>query len=461
MKLMVVDDEPVVLSTMQRLLRRRGYKNCVLCSSGQEALERLEVDSVNVVLLDLLMPEVDGLTVLEQAKPRHPRTEFIVITAVEDVEQAVKALRLGAYDYLIKPVDQQRLLLTIERAYERLSMRAGLEGVAVSDVPEAFAGVLTVNSRMKEQLAYATALARGGRPVLITGESGTGKELVARGIHAAGPRAEGPFVAVNVSAVPDNLFESQFFGHQKGAFTGANADHEGYFQQAHGGTLFLDEVGELPMHLQPKLLRVLEERTVPPIGGRKELSVDVCVISATNCDLDKACAAGRFRLDLLYRLRGGHIILPPLRARDGDIAILARHFLEKACDDMDRPSLELSPGALAWLEACDFPGNVRELSNLMHNAALRNPEADGNVVKVESLLPESHCTSQGASENPAAHRLCSLRENEARHVAYVLHAVQGDRHEAARILGISVRQVQRKIAALQEDDRLGTLFDDI
>lgn len=461
MKLMVVDDEPVVLSTMKRLLRRRGYDDCVLCSSGREALEQLDAAPVNIVLLDLLMAEIDGLAVLKQAKPRHPRTEFIIITALEDVEQAVKALRLGAYDYLIKPVDQQRLLLTIERAYERLSMRAGLEGVAVSDVPEAFAGVFTVNSRMKEQLAYATALARGGRPVLISGESGTGKELVARGIHAAGRRPAGPFVAVNVAAVPDNLFESQFFGHQKGAFTGANSDHEGFFQQAHGGTLFLDEVGELPLHLQPKLLRVLEERTVPPIGGRKEIPVDVCVISATNCDLDKACAEGRFRLDLLYRLRGGHIILPPLRVREGDIALLARHFLEKACQDLDCPSLELSPAAVAWLEAYDFPGNVRELANLMHNVALRSLEAESNVVTVEALFPGATADRDASPDNHSTNRLYSLRENEARHVAYILRTVHGDRHETARILGISLRQVQRKIAALQEDEQLRALLGDI
>ncbi|UTF51186.1 sigma-54 dependent transcriptional regulator [Desulfomicrobium sp. ZS1] len=458
---MVVDDEPVVLSTMKRLLRRRGYDDCVLCSSGREALEQLEVSSVNIVLLDLLMPEIDGLAVLKQAKPRHPRTEFIIISALEDVEQAVTALHLGAYDYLIKPVDQQRLLLTIERAYERLSMRAGLEGVAVSDVPEVFSGVLTVNSRMKEQLAYATALARGGRSVLISGESGTGKELVARGIHAAGRRPEGPFVAVNVAAVPENLFESQFFGHQKGSFTGAYVDHDGFFQQAHRGTLFLDEVGELPLHLQPKLLRVLEERTVPPIGGRKEIVVDVCVISATNCDLDKACAEGRFRLDLLYRLRGGHIILPPLRVRDGDIALLARHFLEKACQDMDRPSLELSTEALAWLEAYEFPGNIRELVNLMHNVTVRSLEARSNVVTVEALILGRSGVAVGASDNYAPSRLCSLRENEARHVAYILQAVHGDRHETARILGISLRQVQRKIVALQEDPRLRVFLGDI
>lgn len=452
MNVMVVDDEPVVRRTMQRLLRRRGLGDCVLCSSGQEAMERLKDARMNVVLLDLLMPGMDGLAVLEQAKPKYPYTEFIVITALDDVDQAVKAVRLGAYDYLVKPVDQQRLLLTIERAFERLSMRAGLDGAMTADAPEAFAHVLTVSARMREQLSYASVLARTCRPVLISGPSGTGKELVARGVHAAGPRAEGPFVAVNVAAVPEHLFESQFFGHCKGAFTGAVSDSPGLFRQAHGGVLFLDEVGELPLHLQPKLLRALESRTVTPVGGDSEIPVDVCIVSATNGDLDKACAEGRFRLDLLYRLRCGHIVLPPLRAREGDIPLLARHYLEKACAELGRAPLELSPEALARLNAYDFPGNVRELAHLMHTAALR---AEGPQVQADEVLPDP------VPADPLARRMCSLRENEAQHVAYVLRAVAGDRRQAADILGVSLRQMQRKAAALQEDPRWVEFLGDI
>ena len=452
MKLMVVDDEPVALRTMQRLLRRRGLDDCVLCANGAQALARLEAQPVDVVLLDLLMPEMDGMAVLEKAKPLHPRTEFIVITALDEVAQAVKAVRLGAYDYLVKPVEAERLLLTIERAYERLSLRAGLEaGEEVEPVHPAFAPVLTSSPRMLEQLAYAAALARSGRPVLINGASGTGKELVARGIHAAGPRASGPFVAVNVSAVPESLFESQFFGHIKGAFTGASGEHQGFFQQAHGGTLFLDEVGELPPHLQPKLLRVLEERSVVPLGGSEAQVVDTGIVSATNRDLDQACAQGRFRLDLLYRLRAAQVVLPPLRARGGDVALLARHYLALACQDLDRPPLELSAGALARLEAHDFPGNVRELAQLMHNAALK---ALGSRVEAHDVLPGA------APDDPLARRLCSLHENEAQQVAYVLQAVSGDRREAARVLGLSLRQVQRKVAALQQDPRWVHLLGD-
>jgi DNA-binding NtrC family response regulator len=451
-KVMVVDDEPVVRRTMQRLLRRRGFGDCVLCSSGKEAMARLEESQVNVVLLDLLMPGMDGLAVLERAKPKHPLTEFIVITALDDVDQAVKAVRLGAYDYLVKPVDQQRLLLTVERAFERLSMRAGLEGAMTVDAPEAFAHVITVSARMREQLSYASVLAGACRPVLISGPSGTGKELVAKGIHAAGPKADGPFVAVNVAAVPEQLFESQFFGHCKGAFTGAVADSVGLFRQAHGGTLFLDEVGELPLNLQPKLLRVLEARAVTPVGGGGETPVDVCIISATNSDLDKACVEGRFRLDLLYRLRCGHIVLPPLRAREGDIPLLARHYLEEACAEMGRAPLELSPDALARLNAYDFPGNVRELAHLMHTAALR---AKGPQVQAGDVLPGL------APVDPLTRRMCSLRENEAQHVAYVLRAVAGDRRQAADILGVSLRQVQRKVASLLEESRWADFLGDI
>ena len=453
MKIMVVDDEKVARRTMERLVRRRGLGQCILCESGAEALRHLAVESVDVVLLDLIMPEMNGMKVLELAKPHHPHTEFVVITAQDDVDVAVQAVRLGAYDYLVKPVDPERLVLTIERAYEKRSMRAGLEGALSPDsLPPAFSGVITASRCMREQLAYAAALARGGRPVLITGDSGTGKELFARGIHLASQRAKGPFVAVNVSAVPESLFESQFFGHRRGAYTGAGGDHEGYFQQAHGGTLFLDELGELPLNLQPKLLRVLEENSVVPLGSRDPVALNVGIVSATNRDLDQACAEGRFRIDLLYRLRTAHINLPPLSAREGDVALLAEHFLKQACRELDRPRLRLTANALFRLKAYHFPGNVRELEQIVYNAALR---CTGSSIDSSDLLPQSE------TPDPMGTQLCTLRENEARHVLFVLKSTGGDRHKTAKILGVGLRQVQRKIAALQKDPRWRHLLNDI
>ncbi|MCX7635296.1 MAG: sigma 54-interacting transcriptional regulator, partial [Syntrophales bacterium] len=279
-------------------------------------------------------------------------------------------------------------------------------------------------------------------PVWLQGESGTGKELFARGIHRAGPTPEGPFVAVNVSAIPSTMFETQFFGHVRGAFTGAEANYRGFFEQAHGGSLFLDEIGELPYGLQSKLLRVLEDKSFTPLGGNKSISVDVRVISATNMDLDKACQEGRFRLDLLYRLKSIHIHLPPLREREGDIPLLAVHFLREAAAKHGRPIEDFSPEAMDVLIRGHYPGNVRELAQVVENAVL---------IAESSLILPHHLQVRPAKPSLFTRRLCSLRENDEVHVAYVLMQCQGDRRKTAKILGITVRQLQRKLAKMRRD----------
>ena len=334
MKILIVDDEEVSLSSVKRILKWHGLKNIEICDSGSEAIRKIRQENFDVVLLDLLMPEVDGMQVLESTKPYCPGTEFIILTAVDDISTTVKAMRQGAYDYLVKPVDNELLILSIERAYERKGLLAGLSVTAscqAAEIPPAFSDTLTQNTQMKALISYAQVMARSGNPVLITGESGTGKELMARGIHRAGPAPDGPFVAVNVSAIPATMFESQFFGHVKGAFTGADGSHQGFFQQADGGTLFLDEIGELPIGLQSKLLRVLEDKTFTPLGAGHPVRVDVRLISATNRELDRACQEGHFRIDLLYRLKSATICLPALRERRNDIPLLAAHFLQNAC----------------------------------------------------------------------------------------------------------------------------------
>ena len=272
MKILIVDDEEVSLSSVKRILKWRGIKNVEICDNGRDAVKKIRSGNFDIVLLDLLMPDVDGMQVLESTKPFCPQTEFIILTAVDDIQTTVRAMRQGAYDYLVKPVDNELLVLSIERAYERKGLLAGLSvnaGYESTDTPTAFADTITQDKQMKALISYAQVMARSGNPVLITGESGTGKELMARGIHRAGPAPSGPFVAVNVSAIPATMFESQFFGHTKGAFTGADASHAGFFEQADGGTLFLDEVGELPIGLQSKLLRVLEDKTFNASGGSK------------------------------------------------------------------------------------------------------------------------------------------------------------------------------------------------
>jgi DNA-binding NtrC family response regulator len=447
MKILIVDDEEISLSSVRRLLRWRGIRNVEVCDNGRDAIRKIRETEFDIVLLDLLMPDVDGLQVLESAKPYRPHTEFVILTAVDDIPTTVKAIRLGAYDYLVKPVDNDLLFLAIERAYERRGLLIGLSVSARDvhlDVPDAFSEIMTQCPRMLSLLSYAQVMAGSGNPVMVTGESGTGKELVARGIHRAGPAPKGPFVAVNVSAIPVTMFESQFFGHAKGAFTGAESPYRGYFEQADGGTLFLDEIGELPVGLQAKLLRVLEEKTFFPLGLTKPIRVDVRVVSASNRNIDIACQEGNFRLDLLYRLKSVHIHLPPLRERMGDISLLASHFLSKASARHNRNIRGFHPEAMDILCRRDYPGNIRELSQIVENAVLLT---DSDLIYPQHLgvtpLPSSFSTRQ----------LCTLKENDDAHVAYVLSHTRGDRKEAARVLGITIRQLQRIAARMRHDPR--------
>ena len=455
MRILIVDDEEVALNSVKRLLKWRGIRNVDICNNGRDAISKIKETDFDIVLLDLLMPEVDGLQVLESARPYRPHTEFIILTAIDDIPTTVKAIRLGAYDYLVKPVDNDLLFLAIKRAYEHRGLLIGLSATAgdnKKEIPNAFSDIITQYPQMCSVLSYAQVMAGGGNPIMITGESGTGKELVAKGIHQAGPMPQGPFIAVNVSAIPASMFESQFFGHAKGAFTGAETPHRGYFEQADGGTLFLDEIGELPIDLQTKLLRVLEEKSFYPLGASKPVWVDVRVISASNSNIEKACQEGNFRLDLLYRLKSVHIHLPPLRERVGDILLLASHFLRKACSNHNKEVLGFSPEAMDLLNGRDYPGNVRELSQIIDNAVLLT---DSNLI-----LP-SHLGMTSTIISPLARQLCTLKENDEAHLVYVLANANGDRGKVAQILGITVRQLQRKIAAMKKNPQWESILRDI
>jgi len=452
MNILIVDDEEISLSSVKRVLRWKGIRNVETCSGGKEAIARIREGNFDIVLLDLLMPEVDGFQVLESAKPFSPYTEFIILTAVHDIPATVRAVRLGAYDYLVKPIDNELLFLSIERAYEHRSLLLGLSGSFKPDSGEypAFSQIVTGSPRMLSLISYAQVMARGGNPILITGESGTGKELMARAIHNAGPRPDGPFIAVNVSAIPATMFESHFFGHVKGAFTGAETSHKGFFEQADGGTLFLDEIGELPTGLQSKFLRVLEEKSFVPLGGNKTVHVDVRFLSATNSDLSCACREGRFRIDLLYRIKSAHINLPPLRERREDIPLLASHFLKLSAVKHGREIGSFSPEAMDLLTAADYPGNVRELSQIVENALL---VCDSSVI-----LPHHLGMSALQPSSSLSRRLCTLRENYETHIAFVLSSTNGDRKQAAQILGITLRQLQRVLAEMKQDPRWSDLL---
>jgi len=456
MKILLVDDEQIALSSLQRLLKRRGYHDVVVCDSAPAAVDRIKAGDFDVVFVDLLMPEMDGLQLLEAVKPFKPCTEFIMLTAVDDVNTAVKALRLGAYDYLVKPVENERLLLTLEHAYERRGL-LGLAGAGSRQdqrpLSEAFAAIVTRCPRMKELLLFAQTMASSGNPVLITGESGTGKELLARAIHRAGPAPEGPFVAVNVASISDSLFESQFFGHAKGAFTGATNSYPGFFEQADGGTLFLDEIGELPRNQQVKFLRVLEEKKIFRLGDPQQISVNVRIVSATSVDLDKACQEGAFRLDLIYRLKSVHLHLPPLGEREGDIPLLADHFRQKACLRHSKELRGFTPEAVAYLQQQSYPGNIRQLAQQVENAVLMAPGP--------FITPDDFGQQAGAPAFSFARKLCTLKEDVEAHTAYVLWQTNGDRQQAAKILGVSLRHVQRKIAGMKKYPGWRRILDDI
>jgi DNA-binding NtrC family response regulator len=453
MRILVVDDEHIALTSVKRILKRRGYKNVEICGSGRDAIEKIKNDNFDIVVLDLLMPGVDGMQVLESTKAFNPRSEFIILTALDDLDTAVRAVRMGAYDYLVKPVQNNRLILTIERAFEHKGLLAGLTGVrtgtAQFEMPPAFVDIITQNPLMKKLISYAAVMARSGKPVLITGESGTGKELVARALHRAGPSPSGPFIAVNVSSIPETLFEREFFGHVKGAFTGAESDKAGFFEKADGGTLFMDEIGELSSGLQAKLLRVIEDNSIIRVGENVPTPMKVRIVSATNRDLDAACREGRFRLDLLYRINSAHIHLPPLRERLDDIPLLAAHFLAKSCSRHQKVLQGFSPEALEVLTTREYSGNVRELAQLVENAVLL---ADSSVILPNYLGAEAY---RGPS---FARTLCSIKENNETHLAYVYLHTKGDTAQAARILGISIRQVQRKLTELKKNPRWRSLL---
>jgi two-component system response regulator AtoC len=449
-RILVVDDEEVARRSVRRLLQRRGYDDVDLCADGREAIAAIRAGGYDIVLLDLLMPGMDGLEVLAAAKPQAPDTEFILVTAVDEVANAVRAVRLGAYDYLVKPVDNERLVLSLERAVEHRGLRAGLArpdgcGGRPLEISTAFANFITASPRMREILAYADIMARSGLTILITGESGTGKELLAQGIHRAAAASPGPLVAVNVAAIPTSLFESQFFGHIKGSFTGAVADQAGFFEQAGNGSLFLDEIGELPFAQQAKLLRAIEEKRVTRIGSSRSIPFRAQLISATNQDLETACREGCFRPDLLYRLKGAHIHLPPLRERREDIPLLMRHFWQEACERHGRSGLAPPAPFVENLLRQDIPGNVRELRHTVEQAVLLAG------TPVSSWL--THPGSGLPAPKPLAETgLCSLRQSDARHVRFVLEQAGGNRQAAARILGITARQLYRRLAAMRTEE---------
>lgn len=451
--ILVVDDEQSMREFLAICLRRAGH-TVTLASSGDEALVTVRGSSFDVVVTDLRMPgETDGMALLRavralEATPPAMPPEVLVITAYATRETALSAMKDGAYDYLTKPFQVDEINAVISRALEK---RALVEANAA--LREQVAGRyrlanLLGKSRPMQKLFELIAKIKSTRTnVLITGESGTGKELVARALHTEGVRAKAPFVAINCGAIPEELMESELFGHRRGSFTGAIADKRGLFQEAEGGTLFLDEVGELSLNLQVKLLRVLQERKVKPIGASEEIDVDVRVVAATNRDLEAEVARGAFRGDLFYRLNVIQVWIPPLRHRREDIPLLAEHFLRHFAPEHGR-AFHLTAAAMRKLEAHDFPGNVRELENMLERAVALSNGPGIDVDDLPELRSNRHTDHLVDLPDEGIDLDRLLSEYERTWVLRALERTGGVRKKAANLLGISFRSLRYRLEKL-------------
>ena len=455
-RVLVVDDEASMRDFLAICLRRAGHE-VGQAASGAAAVTALAARPVDVVVTDLRMPgALDGLGLLREVRARHPATEVILVTAFATADTALAAMKQGAYDYLTKPFKVDEINAVIDRALEKRALVA--ENAALRDQVAGrvrMAQLLGRSKGMQRVFELIGKIHSTRTNVLITGESGTGKELVARALHTEGSRASARFVAVNCGAIPEELMESELFGHVKGSFTGAVADRPGLVREADGGTLFLDEIGELSLGLQVKLLRVLQEKKVKPVGGTAELDVDVRVVAATNRELEDEVARGAFRQDLYYRLNVIEVRIPPLRQRREDISLLVDHFLKRQSKELGRP-ITVSAAARKLLEDYDFPGNVRELENVIERAVALAPADEIDVddlPRLRTTAVRSAVEAGGAVELPAEgvdlDRL--VADYERAWVARALEKAGGVRKKAAHLLGISFRSMRYRLAKLGFD----------
>ncbi|ALA60141.1 sigma-54-dependent transcriptional regulator [Nitrospira moscoviensis] len=440
-RILVVDDEINIRGALVTLLEKQGYEARGV-GTGEEAIEALAQGSADLVLTDLKMPGIGGLAFIHRLKASWPDTEVIVMTAYGSIDTAVEAMRAGAYDYLTKPIDRERFPLVIGKALERRAL-AG-ENKQLRDRLETrirFDHMVGDSEPMQRVYSLVEMVADSGVTVLLTGESGTGKELVARATHHKSARADGPFITVNCGALPENLFESELFGYEKGAFTGAMATKVGRFELADGGTLLLDEVGELSLKSQVDFLRVLETKEFRRLGGTKLIKVDTRIIAATNRNLEDAVKQGTFREDLYYRLNVVPIRLPPLRERGDDIPLLAERFLQEFTEQHHRPLKDISPEAMRLLRLYAWPGNIRQLRNLMERLVITVKESSIQPVH----LPEEIQASQEDRRTMVVTLGTSLKDIERETIRRTLAEVTGHREKAAKLLGISLRALQYKI----------------
>ena len=441
--ILVVDDEPAIQDILTWALSAEGYR-VATAGSGEEALSRVEREDFDVIVTDIVMPGLDGLEVLERSRMLNPRAAVIVMTAYAALETAITALRRGASDYLEKPfsVDLlkervQSLLQYRETIWKDRLVQRALQPRASG---HSLVGESDAIRALREQIVLA---ARTPSNVLITGESGAGKELVARAVHAEGARHDAPFVAINCGAIPESLLESQLFGHVRGAFTTAVQANQGLFVAASQGTLFLDEIGEMPLPLQVKLLRVIEDKCVLPVGGTKAVAVDTRIIASTNRDLEREVEAGRFREDLFYRLNVVHLIVPPLRERRGDIPVLVDHLIHRLNSKLGTRCLGVERDALWSLIGRPWKGNVRELENVLERAIVLG---GSDLISLRDLSAEPAAAQAAAPRDLRG----AVQRFERQHLMEVLAATQSDKRKAARVLGISLASLYRKLRGEDE-----------
>jgi DNA-binding NtrC family response regulator len=453
---LLVDDEAHALQSTERMLVSAGITNILTCQDSRKVAGILEKQEICVVLLDLSMPHLSGEELLADVLSAYPEVPAIVVTGANEVETAVRCMRSGAMDYMVKPVEKSRLFSGVRRAIELRDLRRENETLRermladAEKCPEAFSEIITNNAAMHVLFRYCEGIARSQWPVLVTGETGVGKELLARAVHLLSER-KGPFVAVNAAGLDDNVFSDTLFGHLRGAYTGASELRKGLIEQAAGGTLFLDEIGDLTNASQVKLLRVLQEREYYPLGSDVAKRTDARVLCATNVDLDALQAAGKFRKDLYHRLKTHHVCIPPLRKRLDDIPLLVDHFLEKAAAALGKKKPSPPKELYALLATYAFPGNVRELESMVFDAVAHHTSRMMSMAVFETRILQDDAAREplpgggGASPYALFDRLPSLRESSAMLIAEAMRRAEDNQSIAARLLGISRTALNKRL----------------
>lgn len=443
---LVVDDDKLVNDLVTETISRAGY-DCTSCLSGEDALVKFKAYTYDIVLTDLKMKEMDGITLLDRVKHIHPETTVVLMTAYGTVETAVKAIKMGAYDFLLKPVTPEALEHIMSRITELLELRNKTK-IMQRDLEHKFQNIIGKSRVMAEVFDLIRSVADARSTVMITGSSGTGKELVARAIHYTSSRREGPFIKLNCAAIPESLVEAELFGYEKGAFTDAKKTNRGRFELADHGTLLLDEISEMPLNLQSKLLRVIQEREFERIGSSSTINVDVRIIATSNRNLKEYIAAGRFREDLFYRLNVIPIYLPPLSERPEDVPLLAQHFIEKYNQENGKAVKRVDEGTMRLFMKYHWPGNVRELENLVERAVVTSKEE----ILTEDDFPTELALGKVGDDMPGLKVPMKLEEGSKYLILKTLEKFNGNKTRAAEALGITTRTIRNKLQEYQLEE---------